>query len=74
MVIVVTPLYQDKVIELIREKHGEDISFKEKQGINLYFTSETLSDDDMAAIIKKTIKASTFGASMMFKVLTKLYV
>ena len=74
MVIVVCPLMQDKIIEIVEGIPNNNYKFIKKEGINLYFEIGSMLEEDAAKIIKSALKSNSISKALMFKVLTKEYI
>lgn len=74
MLVVNCALKQDDVIKIVENIEIDSIKvfkFVKKQGLKLYFDSTAAETDKAIALIKKTIKASSFGSALYFSVISE---
>lgn len=71
MIVVNCALKQDdviKIVENIEVNNNKAFKFVKKQGLKLYFESNTEENDNSTSMIKKSIKSSSFGSMLYFSV------
>ncbi|MHC5372653.1 hypothetical protein ACYSNU_02505 [Enterococcus sp. LJL120] len=70
MISIASAMQQDKIIELLEAYNEADVSFtyKEKQGIKLFFTTTATDLDAAAKTVKALIKAQPWGSVLYFQV------
>jgi hypothetical protein len=74
MLVVNCALKQDeviKVVETIEVEGATPFKFVKKQGLKLYFESGMSDTEKAIALVKKTIKASSFGSVLYFSVVSE---
>lgn len=74
MIIVNSPIMQDKIIKILETLKDPTYTFVKKDGIKIYF--ETSLDDKAEAckIAKKEIKKDPMGGAIMFTVKENEYI
>lgn len=74
MIIVNSPLMRKQIRELLENVDEPKYTFIKEDGIKIYFETDLEDNEEAAAIAKKTIKSSSFGSALMFKVNTHEYI
>lgn len=74
MIIVNSPIMQDKIIKIVEALEEPKFTFIKKDGIKIYFETEFEDKDKAAALIKAAIKKDPMGSAIMFNVKTDEYV
>lgn len=68
MVVVHSPLMQDKLIKIVEACQTYEYKFIKKEGIKLYFEANTDDDDAAVAAAKKAIKADPMAGALSISV------
>ncbi|MGY3750603.1 hypothetical protein [Vagococcus acidifermentans] len=71
MIVVNSPMQQDAIIELLNQydKDGVSFSYKNKQGIKLFFETNAEDLEAAAKLAKEEIKAQEWGKVLYFQVI-----
>ncbi|WP_040534251.1 hypothetical protein [Schleiferilactobacillus shenzhenensis] len=73
MIIVLSPLMQQQIIDFLEKQSAPAFHFEKKKGIELYFTTDAQDTAAAAATAKQRIKAEPTFAPLLIKVRTEEY-
>lgn len=74
MIIVNSPIMQDKIIEILESSDKGDFKFNKKEGIRIYFETSIENKEEAAKIAKSEIKNNPISGALIFKVKTEEYI
>ena len=74
MIIVNSPIMQEKIIKIVEAMDEPKCTFVKKDGIKIYFETEFEDKEKAAALIKAAIKKDPMGSAIMFNVKTHEYI
>lgn len=74
MIIVNSPIMQDKIIKILEAMDSPTFKFVKKEGIKIYFETDMEDKDKACDVAKKEIKKDPMGSTIMFKVKSHEYI
>ncbi len=74
MIIVNSPIMQDKIIKILEAVESPKFTFVKKDGIKIYFETELEDRDEACKIATKEIKKDPIASAIMFKVKASEYI
>lgn len=74
MIIVNSPIMQDKIIEIVESINSPRFTFVKKDGIKIYFDTEYNNLDEACTIVKNEIKKDSMASAIMFTVKSEEYI
>lgn len=74
MIIVNSPIMQDKIIKILESLEEPTYKFIKKDGIKVYFETNLEDKDEACAIAKKEIKKDPMASAIMFTVKPNEYI
>lgn len=74
MIIVNSPIMQDKIIEILEASNEASFKFIKKNGIRIYFEVDMVDDEEAAKIAKSEIKKDPISGALIFSVKTEEYI
>lgn len=74
MIIVNSPIMQDKIIEILESSDEASFKFVKKDGIRIYFEIDLDDKDEAARIAKSEIKKDPISGALIFSVKTEEYI
>ena len=74
MLIINSPIMQDKIIKIVSELEVPKCTFVKKDGIKIYFETTHENKEEAATLIKAAIKKDPIASAIMFNVKTDEYV
>ncbi|GEK06931.1 hypothetical protein LH991_13955 [Schleiferilactobacillus harbinensis] len=73
MIIVLSPLMQQQIIDFLEAQSDPSFKFEKKKGIELYFTTDAADAEAAADIAKQRIKSQPTFSPLLIKVRTEEY-
>lgn len=74
MIIVNSPIMQDKIIKILESETDPTFKFIKKDGIKIYFETSIEDKEEACVIAKKIIKKDPMASAIMFTVKASEYV
>ena len=74
MIIVNSPIMQDKIIKILEAIEEPTFEFVKKDGIKVYFNTSLENKEEACAIAKKEIKKDPIASAIMFTVKSEEYI
>lgn len=74
MIIVNSPIMQDKIIKILEGMDSPSYTFIKKDGIRIYFETSLEDKEEACKLAKKEIKKDPMGSAIMFTVKANEYI
>ncbi len=74
MIIVNSPIMQDKIIKILEAVESPKFKFVKKEGIKIYFETDLEDKDEATKVATREIKKDPIASAIMFKVKADEYI